>query len=103
MPAQTKKGGHFNAFSRRRDGIERVALSFGLSIAVVPLVGLILNYTPWGIRLAPILASLLVFVGAMKLRSRLKVTAGFTFPTIEGTLKADDEGTTLKVLLKVTL
>ncbi|MHB1043813.1 MAG: DUF1616 domain-containing protein [Eubacteriales bacterium] len=47
------------------DGIERVALSFGLSIAVVPLVGLILNYTPWGIRLAPILVSLLVFTGGM--------------------------------------
>ncbi|MCK4222104.1 MAG: DUF1616 domain-containing protein, partial [Dehalococcoidia bacterium] len=27
------------------DGIERIALSFGLSIAVVPLIGLILNYT----------------------------------------------------------
>jgi len=38
----------------RRGGmgsIERVALSFGSSIAVVPLIGLILNYTPWGIRL----------------------------------------------------
>jgi len=28
------------------DGIERIALSFGLSIAVVPLMGLALNYTP---------------------------------------------------------
>lgn len=37
------------------DGIERVALSFGLSIAVTPLIGLILNFTPWGIRLVPIL------------------------------------------------
>ncbi len=36
------------------DGIERVALSFGLSIAIVPLIGLVLNFTPWGIRLAPI-------------------------------------------------
>ena len=39
------------------DGIERVALSFGLSIAVVPLIGLALNFTPWGIRLVPILVS----------------------------------------------
>ena len=46
-------------------GIERVALSFGLSIAVVPLIGLILNYTPWGIRLYPILISLMVFIVAM--------------------------------------
>lgn len=37
------------------DGIERVALSFGTSIAIVPLLGLILNFTPWGIRLVPIL------------------------------------------------
>jgi uncharacterized membrane protein len=43
------------------DGIERTALSFGLSIAVVPLIGLGLNYTPWGIRLLPILISLSVF------------------------------------------
>jgi uncharacterized membrane protein len=42
--------------------VERVALSFGLSIAVVPLVGLVLNYTPWGIRLEPILVSLAVFI-----------------------------------------
>jgi uncharacterized membrane protein len=39
------------------DGIERVALSFGLSIALVPLIGLVLNFTPFGIRLVPILVS----------------------------------------------
>jgi len=44
------------------DGIERIALSFGLSIAVVPLIGLILNFTPWGIRLEPILLSLFGFI-----------------------------------------
>ncbi|AFV22734.1 hypothetical protein Mpsy_0523 [Methanolobus psychrophilus R15] len=49
------------------DGIERVALSFGLSIAVVPLIGLGLNYTPWGIRLAPVLASISVFTLLMVL------------------------------------
>ena len=43
------------------DGIERVALIFGLSIAVVPLLGLTLNYTPFGIRLLPILTVLSVF------------------------------------------
>ena len=43
------------------DGIERVALSFGLSIAVTPLIGLALNYTPYGIKLIPILISLSVF------------------------------------------
>ncbi|ASJ10297.1 hypothetical protein A3L12_02790 [Thermococcus sp. P6] len=43
------------------DNIERLALSFGLSIAIVPLIGLALNYTPWGIRLTPILVSLTAF------------------------------------------
>ena len=43
------------------DGIERVALSFGLSIAVVPLLGLALNFTPWGIRLVPIVVTLTGF------------------------------------------
>ena len=45
--------------------IERVALSFGLSIVVVPLIGLALNYTPWGIRLYPILISLFIFIFTM--------------------------------------
>ena len=39
------------------DGIERI----GLSIAVVPLLGLALNYTPFGIRLVPILVVLSMF------------------------------------------
>ncbi len=43
------------------DGIERAALSFGLSIAVVPLLGLGLNFTPWGIRFGPILSTLILF------------------------------------------
>ncbi|NJE05677.1 DUF1616 domain-containing protein [Thermococcus sp. M36] len=43
------------------DNLERLALSFGLSIAIVPLIGLGLNYTPWGIRLTPILVSLTLF------------------------------------------
>lgn len=43
------------------DGIERFALSVGLSIAVVPLIGLVLNYTPFGIRLNPIVISLVLF------------------------------------------
>src|SRR3989304_2036405 len=46
------------------DGIERIALSFGLSIAVVPLIGLALNYTPFGIRLVPIAIALSVFTVA---------------------------------------
>jgi len=37
--------------------LERLALSIGLSLAVVPLIGLMLNYTPWGIKLIPVVAS----------------------------------------------
>jgi uncharacterized membrane protein len=44
------------------DNIERIALSFGLSIAIVPLIGLILNYTPWGIRTIPIILGLAIFI-----------------------------------------
>jgi len=40
------------------DTIERTALSIGMSLALVPIVGLLLNYTPWGIRLTPIILSL---------------------------------------------
>jgi len=47
------------------DLLERIALSFGLSIAVVPLIGLGLNYTPWGIRLDPVVTSLIIFTVAM--------------------------------------
>jgi hypothetical protein len=43
------------------DSLERFALSIGLSLALVPLIGLVLNYTPWGIRFAPIVASLGTF------------------------------------------
>ncbi|MCD6235468.1 MAG: DUF1616 domain-containing protein [Thaumarchaeota archaeon] len=45
--------------------LERLALSIGLSLALVPLVGLILNYTPWGIRLNPIFASLSLLTVAL--------------------------------------
>ncbi len=47
------------------DPIERTALSFGLSIAIVPLIGLGLNFTPWGIRLVPIIITLTLFILAM--------------------------------------
>ncbi len=47
------------------NSIERIGLSFGSSIAVVMLIGLMLNYTPWGIRLQSIVLSLLIFILAM--------------------------------------
>jgi uncharacterized membrane protein len=58
-------------FPRRSalDGLERLALSFGLSITVVSLIGLTLNYTPWGMRLYPILISLTIFIVVLSLVS----------------------------------
>jgi hypothetical protein len=53
------------ARSDEMDTLEKVALSIGLSLAVVPLIGLVLNYTPWGIRLEPIMASLALFSEVM--------------------------------------
>jgi len=66
---------------RELDTIERFALSIGLSLALVPLVGLLLNYTPWGIRLNPIVISLtLLTVGlaivALAREYRLSSEAG---------------------------
>lgn len=39
------------------DGVTRIALSLATSLAVVPLVGLLLNFTPFGIRPLPVLVS----------------------------------------------
>ena len=41
------------------DNIERTALSIGMSLALVPITGLILYYTPWGIETTPVTLSLL--------------------------------------------
>ena len=47
------------------DGLTRLALSIGLSLALVPLTGLILNYTPFGIRLIPVTVSLAMLVAIL--------------------------------------
>lgn len=65
------------------DWVERLALGLGLSVAVVPLIGLGLNYTPWGIRFTPIVISLTLFMvvcssGAMWRRLQLTPSERFT-------------------------
>jgi uncharacterized membrane protein len=83
------------------DGIERIALSFGLSIAITPLLGLALNYTPFGIRLTPILIVLSIFtialaIGAYVRRSRIPeedrfvVDFGAFFKSIKDSFKTTD-------------
>ena len=78
------------------DTLERTALSFGLSIAVVPLIGLALNYTPWGIRLDPIVLSLVLFTVIMVLvahyrRALLSPEERFTLPVGEWYNEAKNE------------
>jgi len=92
-------------------GVERVALSFGLSIAVVPLIGLILNYTPWGIRLYPILISLVVFIlatsgvawyrrGRLTPEERFEASFNIRLPSWRGQSMADK---VLSVVLVVAI
>ncbi len=65
------------------DTIETIALSIGMSLALVPIIGLMLNYTPWGIRLTPIVLSLLalttIFATAAIIREHIAQTQ--TTPT----------------------
>lgn len=43
------------------DGLSRIVLSMGLSIIIVPLIGLLLNYLSSGVRLLPMMLSLIFF------------------------------------------
>ncbi len=64
------------------EGMERIALSVAMSVAVVPLIGLALNYTPWGIRETPLLASLSAFtllLSAVAYARRRQLPADRTF------------------------
>lgn len=50
------------------DIIDRIALGFGISIAIVPLIGIILSYSRVGLRFEPIVFSLegfILFVGTL--------------------------------------
>jgi uncharacterized membrane protein len=80
------------------ESMERFALSIGLSVAIVPLIGFGLNFTSWGIREVPLLASLsaltLLFSGLAYVR-RKRLTEDrafeisfrdFAFNVIKGTL-----------------
>jgi len=55
------------------DLIERIALSFGLSAAITPVLGLILNFTPFGIRLLPIVVILSIFIILLSFLAHIKL------------------------------
>jgi Protein of unknown function (DUF1616) len=52
--------------------LERLTLDVGISLAVVPLIGLLLNFTPWGIRFAPIVTSLATFTVIMSFAAAVR-------------------------------
>jgi len=63
--------------NRSLTGLERFVLSLGSSVALVPLLGFVLNFTPWGIRLPPMLVAISVFTVvcvAVGARRRLALT-----------------------------
>jgi uncharacterized membrane protein len=73
---------------------ERIALSIGLSIAIVPLIGLALNFTPFGIQLDSIVISLTLFILVMILVAHYRRSLlprekrfGFPFYEIAGTIR----------------
>ena len=61
-------------FSRKGDfdGIDRILFNIGLSLVVISMVGLILNFLPWGIELVPITVALTIFVVLFTLLAALR-------------------------------
>lgn len=85
------EGGSGPSFSADLGLLERAVLSFGSSIALVPLIGMALNFMPWGIRLWTILASLTLLTGlltliAVKRRAQLPANERFD-PSLGYTLQ----------------
>ncbi|WP_148266566.1 DUF1616 domain-containing protein [Methanocella arvoryzae] len=96
------------------DGIERAALSFGLSIAVVPLIGLGLNFTPWGIRLDPIVVALAIFTllcvlvanrrrHELPVEDRFNIDFGRAYADIKGELFPASESRLDRILTVILL
>ncbi|WP_458210696.1 DUF1616 domain-containing protein [Haladaptatus sp. NG-SE-30] len=48
-------------------GPERVALAVTLSVAIVPMIAAVANFTPWGVTLRPILVGIVAFTGLFTL------------------------------------
>jgi uncharacterized membrane protein len=90
------------------DMLERVALSLGLSIAIVALVGLALNYTPMGITLNSVLFTIfgliLVLIGLTRFRRlQLKPEERFKFNPYHIFYKMDVISQTDKLIAMVVV
>ena len=53
-------------------GLEQIIFSLGLSLALVSIVGLLLNFTPWGITLVPLILILLILTMVFDIIALLK-------------------------------
>lgn len=92
------------------DGIERITLSIGLSIVVASLIGLALNYTSSGIRLAPITISLTALTITLSMlawfrrtsveeENRFNVTLNNIFEYAKGWfIRFNDERISIKII-----
>jgi len=89
--------------------MERITLNVGISLAIVTLIGLLLNFTTWGIRLVPILNCLEIFIFSVgsiailrwirtPLEKRYNLTINITFPKNESKLNK-----TLTMLLAISI
>ncbi|MDD2614163.1 MAG: DUF1616 domain-containing protein [Methanosarcina sp.] len=81
------------------EGMERIALSVAMSVSVVPLIGLALSYTSWGIKEIPLLTSfsaftLLMLVAAYVRRRKLPADREFevSFRALTATLISEAMG-----------
>lgn len=92
------------------DNLERVVLSFGASIAVVVLIGLTLNFTPWGITFVPAVVSLggltlgLIAVAAVQ-RQQVEPSIRFTVSPTLNELRnpADRSDAVMNIVIIISL
>ena len=56
----------------KMDYVEKFGLSVGMSMVVVPMVGLVLNYTPWGISFESLVTSLFIVTTSLIIGSELR-------------------------------
>lgn len=87
----------------RLTGIERIAFSFGLSIAVTPLIGLALNYTPWGIDKAPVLLAVSILTVVCSLVALARSVPEESKPKKKNDTEAETRTGTLDKALTIIL
>jgi len=90
------------------DPLERVGFSFGLSLALVTLVGLGINYTPWGITLLSVVLGvyvLIIFLNVITCfrRKQLNAEDRFTLRTEYILAKADTLKSTDTIVIVIVI